>query len=97
MPGRPEEQRSRRSTNVVFVASDDPIDDPAAELRLVEQELADAQAEADQLRQNVGDPAEEPGDQAARANLIVALEQQESLIENLQARAEILRQRQAAK
>jgi hypothetical protein len=71
----------------------DPIDDPAAELRLVERDLADLHQQADELRREIGDPAEAPGDQAARSNLITGLETTESLIETLVARAEALRQR----
>jgi hypothetical protein len=73
-------------------AGGDPLDDPAAELQLVEQRLAELRAEADQLRQETGDPAAEPGDQAARANLITSLELQEALIADLEARADSLRQ-----
>jgi hypothetical protein len=69
------------------------LDDPAAELRLVVQELTEARAEADELRRDIGDPASEPGDQAARANLITSLEMQAALIESLEARAAVLRQR----
>lgn len=71
----------------------DPIDDPAAELRLVERDLADLRQQADELRREVGDPAETPGDQAARSNLITSLETTDSLIETLAGRAEVLRQR----
>jgi hypothetical protein len=69
------------------------LDDPAAELRLVEQELADLRGEADELRREIGDPGEAPGDQAARANLITSLEMTEAVIETLEARTETLRQR----
>jgi hypothetical protein len=69
------------------------LDDPAAELRLVEQDLADLVAEADEFRRAIGDPGEAPGDQAARANLITSLEMTEALIETLEARATTLRPR----
>jgi hypothetical protein len=70
----------------------DPLDDPKTELRLVERELTEARAEADELRRAIGDPAEEPGDMAARANLILSLETQQAIIETLEARATALRQ-----
>ena len=71
----------------------DPLDDPAAELQLVLQELTEARAEADEIRGEIGDPATEPGDWAARANLITSLELQQTLIETLEGRAAALRQR----
>ncbi len=71
----------------------DPFDDPAAELRIVETELAGLRSEADELRRQIGDPLEEPGDWVARTNLITSLEMQEALIETLEARAAALRQR----
>jgi hypothetical protein len=74
----------------------DDFDDPAAELRLVEQELTDLRTEADELRREIGDPGEAPGDQAARANLITSLEMNVAVVESLEARAATLRQRLGA-
>ncbi|MDQ1427633.1 MAG: hypothetical protein QOK39_1109 [Acidimicrobiaceae bacterium] len=74
----------------------DPVDDPDAELRLVESELAEARRDADELRNQIGDPAGEDSEAEDRANLIESLEMQRALIENLEARAAELRRRLSA-
>jgi hypothetical protein len=74
----------------------DPVDDPDAELRLVESELAEARQDADELRRQIGDPAGEGSEAEDRANLIESLEMQRALIESLEARATELRRRLSA-
>lgn len=71
----------------------DPVDDADSELRLVESELAEARRDADELRNQIGDPAGEDSEAEDRANLIESLEMQRALIENLEARAGELRRR----
>jgi hypothetical protein len=73
----------------------DPVDDPAAELRLVESELGEARRQADELRGQIGDPAGEDSEPEDRANLIESLEMQRSLIERMEARSAELRRRQS--
>jgi hypothetical protein len=72
-----------------------PEDDPAAELRLLEREVAELRQEADELRSQIGDPGDDPGELADRSNLITSLETHEALIENFEGRLEVLRQRLA--
>jgi len=71
----------------------DPVDDPVAELQLLERELAELRQEADELRSEIGDPNEDPAELEDRANLITSLETHEALIESFEARLESLRRR----
>jgi hypothetical protein len=56
------------------------------ELRLVEEDLAQLRRTAASLRERVGERADEPTDPAERATLIENAEEQEALIEGLEAR-----------
>lgn len=71
------------------------VTDPAQELELIQTELAGLRQEADELREQIGDPATDPGELEDRANLIVSLETHEDLIQRFEARAEVLRQQLA--
>jgi hypothetical protein len=63
------------------------------ELRLVEEDLAQLRKTAVGLRRRIGDRAEEPTDTAERSALIEAAEEQEALIDQLEARREQLLRR----
>jgi hypothetical protein len=65
----------------------------AEELRLVEQNLARLRQTAADLRQRIGERADEPTDAAERSALIQAAEEQEALVEGLEARREELLRR----
>jgi uncharacterized coiled-coil DUF342 family protein len=71
------------------------VTDPAQELQLIHTELAGLRQEADELRDQIGDPATDPGEVEDRANLLVSLETHEDLIRRFEARAEALRQQLA--
>jgi hypothetical protein len=73
--------------------SDDPVDDPRAELALVERELANAGKEAEDLRQELGSRSDGSGDPVDNATLIEQLNATESLVEDLQRRRTELQQR----
>jgi len=60
------------------------------ELRLVEDDLARLRKTAADLRRRIGDRDEEPTDAAERSALIEAAEEQEALIDQLEARREHL-------
>jgi len=62
----------------------------AGELRLVEEDLTRLRETAADLRRRIGDRAEEPTDAAERSALIEAAEEQEALIDQLEARREEL-------
>ena len=72
---------------------DDPVDDPKAELALVERDLAEARKEVDDLRQELGERTDGPGDAVDATTLIEQLNVAESLLEDLQLRRTTLRQR----
>jgi len=76
-------------------AGADDVSDPAQELQLIETELAGLRQEADELRDQIGDPATAPGEVEDRANLLVSLETHEDLIRRFESRAEVLRQQLA--
>ena len=63
------------------------------ELRLVEEDLARLRKTAVDLRRRIGDRDEEPTDAAERSALIQAAEEQEALIDLLEARREQLLRR----
>jgi chromosome segregation ATPase len=63
------------------------------ELRLVEEDLARLRKTAADLRRRIGDRDEEPTDAAERSALIEAAEEQEALIDQLEARREQLLRR----
>jgi hypothetical protein len=63
------------------------------ELRLVEDDLARLRKTAADLRRRIGDRDEEPTDAAERSALIEAAEEQEALIDQLEARREHLLRR----
>src|SRR5690349_22059880 len=63
------------------------------ELRLVEEDLARLRKTAVDLRRRIGDRDEEPTDAAERSALIQAAEEQEALIDQLEARREQLLRR----
>lgn len=67
-----------------------PVDDPAEELRLIEDDLRALREEADELRGQLGDAAD-ASQLEDRANLIVNLETHEHLIEQFEARVQNLR------
>ncbi|HEX3425594.1 MAG TPA: hypothetical protein VHT30_05645 [Acidimicrobiales bacterium] len=69
----------------------DPVDDPADELRLLEDDLAALREEADELRRQIGDADADASELEDRANLIVSLETHEHLIEQFEARVQDLR------
>jgi hypothetical protein len=58
------------------------------ELRLVEEDLTRLQQTAADLRRRIGDRGDEPTDAAERSALIEAAEEQEALIDQLEARRE---------
>jgi hypothetical protein len=63
------------------------------ELRLVEEDLARLRETVAGLRRRIGDRDEEPTDDAERSMLIEAVEEQEALIDQLEARREQLLRR----
>ena len=63
------------------------------ELRLVEEELAELQTETDDLRRELGERTDGPGDAVDRTTLITQLEAQEAISEGLMARRDSLRRR----
>jgi hypothetical protein len=65
----------------------------AEELKLVEEDLTRFQETAADLRRRIGDRDEEPTDAAERSALIEAAEEQEALIDQLEARREELLRR----
>ncbi|MGH9125916.1 MAG: hypothetical protein ACRDZ8_14490 [Acidimicrobiales bacterium] len=76
-------------------AGAEDVTDPAHELQLIESELVALRQEADELREQIGDPATDPGEFEDRANLLVSLETHQDLIQRFEARAEVLRQQLA--
>jgi hypothetical protein len=58
------------------------------ELRLVEEDLAQLRQTAASLRQRIGERADDPTDPAERSALIESAEEQEFLVEQLEARRE---------
>ena len=56
------------------------------ELRLVDEELAEARRSADELRERIGDRADFPTDAAEQALVVSEAQDQDSLIANLEAR-----------
>jgi hypothetical protein len=70
----------------------DPLDDPAAQLDLVERELVEAHRRLDELRADVADPSDPPLD-PDRPPRIDAFEDQAPLIVTLERRREELRAR----
>ncbi len=62
----------------------------AEELKLVEEDLTRFRETAADLRRRIGDQDEEPTDAAERSALIQAAEEQEALIDQLEARREEL-------
>jgi hypothetical protein len=75
-----------------MVAEETPID-PREELRVAEEELAEARQAATGLRRRIGERADSPTDQEEVAALITAAEEQEAFVAALEARRERLRQR----
>jgi hypothetical protein len=70
--------------------------DPAAlraELRLVEEELAELRRTAAELRRRIGERAEAPADEVDVTAMITAAEEQEALVTALSARREALLER----
>jgi hypothetical protein len=65
----------------------------AEELKLVEEDLIRFRETATDLRRGIGDRDEEPTDAAERSALIEAAEEQEALIDQLEARSEELLRR----
>ncbi len=65
----------------------------AEELKLVEEDLTRLRETAADLRRRIGDRDEEPTDAAERSALIEAAEEQEALIDQLEARREELLRR----
>jgi hypothetical protein len=65
----------------------------AAELKLVEEDLTRLRETAAALRRRIGDRDDEPTDAAERSALIEAAEEQEALIDQLEARREELLRR----
>jgi outer membrane protein TolC len=65
----------------------------AEELKLVEEDLTRFRETAADLRRRIGDGDEEPTDAAERSALIEAAEEQEALIDQLEARREELLRR----
>jgi predicted nucleic acid-binding Zn-ribbon protein len=61
-----------------------------AELRVVEEDLAQLRQTAADLRRRIGEREDEPTDPAERAALIEAAEEQEALVDLLEARLEEL-------
>ena len=61
-----------------------------AELRVVEEDLARLREEAADLRRRIGEREDEPTDPAERSALIEQAEEQEALIDMLNARREEL-------
>jgi len=68
-------------------------DELAEEFRLVEEELTRLRETAADLRRHIGDRADEPTDAAERSALIETAEEQEALIDQLEARREELLRR----
>ena len=62
----------------------------AEELKLVEEDLTRFRKTTADLRRRIGDRDEEPTDAAERSALIEAAEEQEALIDQLEARREEL-------
>jgi hypothetical protein len=65
----------------------------AEDLKLVEEDLTRFRETAADLRRRIGDPDEEPTDAAERSALIEAAEEQEALIDQLEARRQELLRR----
>jgi bacterioferritin (cytochrome b1) len=63
------------------------------ELELVEEDLARLRKTAAELRQRIGERADDPTDTVERSALIEQAEEQEALIDELEARREELRRR----
>ncbi|GLY76494.1 hypothetical protein [Actinoallomurus iriomotensis] len=63
------------------------------ELELVEAEIARLRESAAELRRQIGERWFDPTDEAERAALITAAEEQEALVDSLEARREQLRKR----
>lgn len=66
------------------------------ELQLVQEDLVRLRAAAASLRQRIGERADEPTDAAERSALIESAEEQEALIDELEARREELLRRLGA-
>jgi F0F1-type ATP synthase membrane subunit b/b' len=65
--------------------------DQREELRLVEQELAEARQTASEQRQQIGDPADAPRDAADLSTELTTAEEQEALVARLEDRRRRLR------
>jgi hypothetical protein len=63
------------------------------ELRLVEEDLTSLRKTAADLRRRIGDRDDEPTDAAERSALIEAAEEQEALVDEMEARREELLRR----
>ena len=70
-----------------------PLPDPREELRLVEDDLELLRKEAADLRQRIGERADEPTDPEERAAMIERAEEAEAQVELLTSRRETLRER----
>jgi hypothetical protein len=68
-----------------------PDEEIREELRLVEEDLAEVRKTTANLRQRIGERADEPTDAAERSALIESADEQEALVYQLQARREQLR------
>jgi hypothetical protein len=76
--------------------ADDPVDDPRAELALVEQNMAEVAKDVNDLRQELGDRSDGPGDLVDGSTLIEQLNVSESLLRDLESRRAELQQRTAS-
>ena len=63
------------------------------ELRLIDEELGELHEELDELRQAIGGRSQGPGDPVDHSTLITALEADEALVAELEARRRQLVQR----
>jgi chromosome segregation ATPase len=63
------------------------------ELELVEAESAQLRESASRLRRQIGERWFEPTDESERAAMITAAEEQEALVDSMEARREQLRKR----
>jgi hypothetical protein len=74
------------------IPSGEPSDSPEDELRILDAELASLRQTAADLRRRIGERWDDPADPADRATLIEEAEEQEALVEELEARRERLLQ-----
>jgi hypothetical protein len=68
-----------------------------AELRLVEEELAELRRAAAEIRKQIGERSEAPTDSAEISALITTAEEQEALAKILEARRDELKERLGAR